>query len=98
MPPIIEVAELSKEFRTFRRRPGVMGALQNLFVREYVTVHAVDRVSFTIDAGEMVGYIGDEKVLQRAHHPRAAAKGAELLAQFGDFNDGWHRSLQNRLS
>ncbi|HEV2177015.1 MAG TPA: ATP-binding cassette domain-containing protein [Terriglobia bacterium] len=58
MPPIIEVAELSKEFRTFRRRPGVLGALQNLFVREYVTVHAVDRVSFTIDAGEMVGYIG----------------------------------------
>src|SRR5579863_6481946 len=58
MPPIIEVAELSKEFRTFRRRPGVMGALQNLFVREYVTVHAVDRVSFTIEPGEMVGYIG----------------------------------------
>ncbi len=55
---IIEVRELSKQFRTFRRREGVLGALQNLFVREYVTVHAVDRVSFAIEPGEMVGYIG----------------------------------------
>jgi ABC-2 type transport system ATP-binding protein len=55
---IIDVRELSKQFRTFRRREGVLGALQNLFVREYVTVHAVDRVSFTIEPGEMVGYIG----------------------------------------
>jgi ABC-2 type transport system ATP-binding protein len=55
---IVEVRELSKQFRTFRRREGVLGALQNLFVREYVTVHAVDRVSFSIDTGEMVGYIG----------------------------------------
>jgi len=58
MAPIIEVRELTKEFRTFRRREGVLGGLQNLFVREYVTVHAVDRLSFTIEPGEMVGYIG----------------------------------------
>ena len=58
MPPIIEVENLRKDFRTFRRREGVWGALQNLFVREYVTVHAVDNISFTIGAGEMVGYIG----------------------------------------
>lgn len=58
MPPLVEVHELSKEFRTFRRREGVLGALQNLFVREYLTVRAVDRVSFSIEPGEMVGYIG----------------------------------------
>jgi len=58
MPPIIEVRDLTKEFRTFRRREGVLGAFQNLFVREYHTVHAVDHVSFTIEPGEMVGYIG----------------------------------------
>jgi ABC-2 type transport system ATP-binding protein len=58
MSPIIEVHNLSKEFRTFRRREGVLGALANLFVREYVTVHAVERVSFSIEPGEMVGYIG----------------------------------------
>lgn len=58
MSPIIEVQDLTKEFRTFRRREGVLGALQNLFVREYVTIRAVDRVSFSIEPGEMVGYIG----------------------------------------
>src|SRR5271157_917867 len=58
MPPIIEVKDLTKEFRTFRRREGVKGAIQNLFVREYLTVRAVDHVSFAINAGEMVGFIG----------------------------------------
>ena len=58
MPPIIEVRDLTKEFRTFRRREGVIGAFQNLFVREYITVHAVDHVTFAIEPGEMVGYIG----------------------------------------
>ena len=55
---IIEVQDLTKEFRSFRRREGVLGALQNLFVREYVTVRAVDHINFTIEPGEMVGYIG----------------------------------------
>ena len=58
MPPIVEVRDLCKNFRTFRRREGVLGALQNLFVREYETVRAVDHVSFSIEPGEMVGYIG----------------------------------------
>ena len=58
MPPIIEVQDLTKQFRTFKRREGVWGALQNLFVREKIIVEAVDRVSFKIEPGEMVGYIG----------------------------------------
>ncbi|HET7840602.1 MAG TPA: ABC transporter ATP-binding protein, partial [Terriglobia bacterium] len=56
--PIVQVENLSKEFRTFKRREGVLGAIQNLFVRERVIIHAVDHVSFTIEPGEMVGYIG----------------------------------------
>jgi viologen exporter family transport system ATP-binding protein len=58
MAPMIEVKNLTKEFRSFHRREGVLGAIQNLFVREYVTVRAVDQVSFSIEPGEMVGYIG----------------------------------------
>jgi ABC-2 type transport system ATP-binding protein len=54
----VEVRELVKHFRTFERREGLWGAFQNLFVREYKTVAAVDRISFTIPKGEMVGYIG----------------------------------------
>lgn len=56
--PLIDVRELSKDFRTFKRREGVWGSIQNLFVRDYATVKAVDRVSFTVERGEMVGYIG----------------------------------------
>jgi ABC-2 type transport system ATP-binding protein len=55
---LIHVQELSKHFRTFKRREGVWGSIQNLFVRDYRTVAAVDRVGFTIERGEMVGYIG----------------------------------------
>jgi ABC-2 type transport system ATP-binding protein len=58
MPAIVEVNELSKEFRTFKRREGVKGAIQNLFVRERILVKAVDHVTFSIQPGEMVGYIG----------------------------------------
>src|SRR5438477_3195193 len=58
MAPIIEVEDLTKEFRTFRRREGVWGAFTNLFVREYKTVTAVDHVNFIIRSGEMVGCIG----------------------------------------
>ncbi|MGC1107277.1 MAG: ATP-binding cassette domain-containing protein [Candidatus Acidiferrales bacterium] len=56
--PLIDVRDLSKDFRTFKRREGVWGSIQNLFVREHTTVRAVDRVSFAIARGEMVGYIG----------------------------------------
>src|SRR6516162_5440234 len=56
--PLIYVHDLCKNFRTFRRREGVWGSIQNLFVRDYRTVAAVDRVGFSIERGEMVGYIG----------------------------------------
>ncbi len=54
----IEVEQLVKEFRTFERREGLLGAFVNLFHRDYRTVTAVDRISFTVHPGEMVGYIG----------------------------------------
>jgi ABC-2 type transport system ATP-binding protein len=66
--PLIRVSELSKHFRSFHRREGVWGAIQNLFVRDYVTVKAVDRISFEIGRGEVVGYIG----------PNAAGKSTSI--------------------
>ncbi len=55
---LISVHELCKHFRTFHRREGLWGGIQNLFVREYQTVRAVDKITFAIQPGEMVGYIG----------------------------------------
>src|SRR3989441_7725147 len=56
--PLISVRSLSKHFRTFERREGIVGGLINLFHREYRIVKAVDNITFSIGRGEMVGYIG----------------------------------------
>ncbi|MGI5237290.1 ABC transporter ATP-binding protein [Dactylosporangium sp. CA-139066] len=50
--------DLAKHFRVHRRQPGLRAAFRALVRREHVTVHAVDRVSFTIPAGEIVGFLG----------------------------------------
>jgi ABC-2 type transport system ATP-binding protein len=55
---IIEADGLSKTYRVFQKREGVLGALRGLFHREYKEVRAVDRVSFTIEPGEMVAFLG----------------------------------------
>lgn len=41
-----------------RRRPGFIGSLEDLFHPAYDSVEAVRGVSFTIEPGETVGYIG----------------------------------------
>src|SRR5271168_989420 len=56
--PLISVHALSKHYRSFKRREGILGGLVNLFHREYNTVKAVENVNFEIGRGEMVGYIG----------------------------------------
>jgi ABC-2 type transport system ATP-binding protein len=56
--PIIEVQGLSKTFRTFKKEPGIRGALKSLIRREYEQVHAVKDVGFTVQEGEFVGFLG----------------------------------------
>jgi ABC-2 type transport system ATP-binding protein len=56
--PLIEVDHLSKVFKTYDRKEGVWGGFQNLFSREYRMVKAVEDITFSIQEGEMVGYIG----------------------------------------
>src|SRR5580765_1102278 len=54
----IIVEELTKTFSVARREPGLWGSVKGLMKREYQKVLALDRVSFSIAAGELVGYIG----------------------------------------
>ncbi len=54
----IVVEDLVKTYRVAERRPGLGGAVRGLFRREYRTVHALDRASFRIEPGELVGYVG----------------------------------------
>ena len=55
---MIKVNRLRKIYRVNTQRPGLIGALRGLFVREYQEVKAVDDISFDIDHGELVGYLG----------------------------------------
>ena len=55
---MIEVKNLCKEFKTNKKYPGFKGAIKSFFSREYTIKKAVDNISFTIDDGEVVGYIG----------------------------------------
>ncbi len=55
---IISVKELSKTFKKPLRDEGLIGMIKSLFSRRYEEVHAVDGISFDIEEGEIVGYIG----------------------------------------
>jgi ABC-2 type transport system ATP-binding protein len=56
--PIIEAKELTKVYRVFQKKPGLMGAVRGLIRREYKEVRAVDGVSFAIEPAEMVAFLG----------------------------------------
>ena len=55
---IIEVKNISKEFKIQIRENGIIGQIKSLFCRKYEIKKAVKNISFRIDEGEIVGYIG----------------------------------------
>ena len=55
---MIEVNDLTKTYRVFQKKEGVLGAMRGLYRRDYKEVTAVDRISFTIEPGEMVAFLG----------------------------------------
>lgn len=55
---IISVKNLSKTFKKPIRDEGLKGMIKALFSRQYEEVKAVDNISFEIEEGEIIGYIG----------------------------------------
>jgi ABC-2 type transport system ATP-binding protein len=55
---VLEVQGLGKTYVTYKKAPGVAGALKALFRREQVTVKAVRDLALTIRRGEFVGLLG----------------------------------------
>lgn len=55
---MIQVKNITKEFVSAKKYPGLKGAIKGLFSREKVRKTAVDDISFDIAEGEIVGYIG----------------------------------------
>ena len=58
MSSMIEIKNVTKEFKVLNRREGLKGSLKDLFSRDYKTVRAVDNISMTVEQGEIVGYLG----------------------------------------
>lgn len=56
--PVIQVENLKKYYTVYRKDPGLLGAVKSLYNRQYDEVKAVDGISFSIEAGETVGFIG----------------------------------------
>ena len=55
---VIVAQGLGKTFRTFDRRLGFLGSVQDIFSRRYRELKAVQDVSLTIPRGQIIGYIG----------------------------------------
>ena len=58
MENIIEIKNITKEFKVLNRREGLKGSIKDLFSRNYKTIRAVDNISMNIKQGEIVGYLG----------------------------------------
>lgn len=58
MSDIIEIKNITKEFKVLNRREGLKGSIKDLFSRNYRYVRAVDNISMSIKQGEIVGYLG----------------------------------------
>ncbi len=55
---MIEVENLTRVFRTYKKQPGFWGGVKGLFKRDFEETRAADNVSFSIREGEFVGFLG----------------------------------------
>ncbi len=55
---MIEVENLTRVFRTYKKKPGFWGGVKGLFVRDFEETRAADNISFSIKEGEFVGFLG----------------------------------------
>jgi ABC-2 type transport system ATP-binding protein len=56
--PIIQVEDLSKIYKVANKEAGIKGTLNHFWKRQYKNIPAVQNVSFSIEPGEIVGFLG----------------------------------------
>ena len=55
---MIEVENLTRIFRTYKKKPGFWGGVKGLFHRDFEELAAAKDISFNIAEGEFVGFLG----------------------------------------
>ncbi len=55
---MIEVQNLTRVFRTYKKQPGFWGGVKGIFRREFEETAAAKDISFSIREGEFVGFLG----------------------------------------
>jgi ABC-2 type transport system ATP-binding protein len=55
---MIEVRNLTRIFRTYKKQPGFWGGVRGLFHRQFEEIAAAKDISFDIAEGEFVGFLG----------------------------------------
>ena len=55
---MIKLTNISKTYKVYGRKAGLLEAFKSLFKRKYKVINALQDVSFEINEGEIVGYIG----------------------------------------
>jgi len=56
--PVVELHNLSKDYRVHQKREGLWASVAALFHREHRLVQAVRSVSFAVEQGEFVAFLG----------------------------------------
>ena len=75
--PIIKVENLSRSYEYYKKQHGLKASLKALFQRKKMYVKAIEKISFNIDEGELVGFLGPNgagktttlKILSGILHP-----------------------------
>ena len=55
---IIEITGLTKSYRTYQKKEGLLASVRGLFKREYREVEAVRGIHLEVEAGEFVAFLG----------------------------------------
>jgi ABC-2 type transport system ATP-binding protein len=56
--PLIETKDLTKIYRTYRKECGLWGSVKGLVRRRYQETRAADKITFQIEVGDLVGFLG----------------------------------------
>lgn len=54
----IEIEQLTKSYRVYQKKDGLLGSLRGLFRREYRVVEAVRCIDLVVEQGEFVAFLG----------------------------------------